>query len=95
MHPANLNDAQWQVMKEFIPDIERKRKYQLRSIWNALLYIVETECQWRMLPKEFPQWQIVYYYCNKWKEQGIIEFIMDKIREHECVKNYEKIHNPV
>ncbi|MBK7883345.1 MAG: transposase [Chitinophagaceae bacterium] len=35
--------------------------------------MVKTGCQWRMLPGEFPKWQIVYYYCNRWKTLGVIE----------------------
>ncbi|NLI36898.1 MAG: transposase [Bacteroidales bacterium] len=34
---------------------ERKRKDDLRMIWNAIFYLVKTSCQWRMLPKEFPK----------------------------------------
>src|ERR1017187_1799702 len=44
-----------------ILDVERKRKYDLREIVNGTLYLVKTGCQWRMLPGDFPKWQIVYY----------------------------------
>ncbi|MBK7883259.1 MAG: transposase [Chitinophagaceae bacterium] len=33
--------------------------------------MVKTGCQWRMLPGEFPKWQIVYYYFNRWKTLGL------------------------
>ncbi|MCR1855843.1 MULTISPECIES: transposase [Bacteroidaceae] len=32
---------------------ERKRKYDLREIWNVIFYIVKTDCQWRILPSSF------------------------------------------
>ncbi|WP_234982968.1 transposase [Bacteroides bouchesdurhonensis] len=44
----------------------RKRKYDLRMIWNAIFYLVKTGCQWCMLPLDFPKWQQVYYYYRKW-----------------------------
>ncbi len=28
---------------------------------NAVFYILKTECQWRFLPKGFPNWKTVYY----------------------------------
>ncbi|NAW51707.1 transposase, partial [Elizabethkingia argentiflava] len=28
-----------------------------RIIWNSILYLVKTGCQWRMLPQDFPKWQ--------------------------------------
>ncbi|NAW50086.1 transposase, partial [Elizabethkingia argentiflava] len=40
---------------------DRKRKHNLRIIWNSILYLVKTGCQWRMLPQDFPKWQLVYY----------------------------------
>nr|WP_315201630.1 transposase [uncultured Flavobacterium sp.] len=40
----------------------RKRKHSLRLIWNAINYLVKSGCQWRMLPSDFPKWQLVYYY---------------------------------
>lgn len=32
------------------------RKYPLREIWNALMYIARTGCSWRQLPHDFPPW---------------------------------------
>jgi transposase len=73
MYPTDLTDAQWQVIKDLLPDGERKRKYSLQSIVYALFYIVKTGCQWRMLPSDFPKWQVVYYYFKKWSELEIID----------------------
>ncbi|WP_204457523.1 transposase [Bacteroides acidifaciens] len=32
----------------------------LRSIFESILYILVSGCQWRMLPKDFPKWKTVY-----------------------------------
>ncbi len=55
------------------------RKHPLRGIMDAILYIIKTGCQWRMLPKDFAPWQTVYYYFRKWKFEGVIEDIMDSL----------------
>ena len=34
----------------------------MRTISNAIFYVLRTGCQWRMLPCEFPPWQTVYHY---------------------------------
>jgi transposase len=81
MYATNLTDAQWQVMKDLLPGSNRKRKYPLRSIVNALFYLVKTGCQWRMLPSDFPKWQIVYYYFKKWSELEIIDEINQAVIE--------------
>ncbi len=46
---------------------------------DAILYIIKTGCQWRMLPGDFAPWQTVYYYFRKWKLEGRIEDMMETI----------------
>ncbi|MCQ2195271.1 MAG: transposase, partial [Paludibacteraceae bacterium] len=53
-YPTNLTDNQWQVIEKFLDVQERKRKYPLRNIVNAINCLLKTGCQWRMLPKDFP-----------------------------------------
>lgn len=75
-YPSDLTDNQWQVIKNMV-DTGRKRKYGLRGIVNAIMYITKSGCQWRMLPVGFAPWQSVYYYFVKWKRDGLIEEIHD------------------
>ena len=49
-YPTNLTDKQWQVTEIILDPQHRKRKYSLRDIMDAIMYIVKTGCQWRMLP---------------------------------------------
>ncbi len=81
MYPTNLTEAQWQSIEKLIPKAKRKRKYELRKVWNAIMYVVKTGCQWRMIPNDFPKWQIVYYYFRKWTDEEIVEEIMHQLRE--------------
>jgi putative transposase len=80
-YPTDLTEAQWQYIKKVLHIQTRKRKYNLREIWNALFYIVKTGCQWRMLPSNFPKWQPVYYYCRKWSEQTDFDLLLSTLRE--------------
>lgn len=75
-YPTNQTDKQWKVIEIIIED-KRKRKNSLREIWNALQYITKSGIQWRMLPKDLPKWQLVYYYFRKWTAEGLIEEIHD------------------
>ncbi len=89
-YETNLTDARWEIIAEFIED-GRKRKNSLRNIVNALLYVVKTGCQWRYLPKEFPKWQLVYYYFRKFETTGLIEIIHDTLRDRVRVKKGKEI----
>jgi putative transposase len=49
-YPTNVSDSQWQVISKFL-DTKRNRRYELREVVNAILYIVKARCQWPMLPR--------------------------------------------
>lgn len=79
-YPTNVSNSQWQVISKYL-DVQRSRKYNLREVINAILYLVKTGCQWRMLPENFPGWKIVYYYFSTWKKAALIEQIHEALVE--------------
>jgi len=52
----------------------------LRQVLNAMLYVVRTGCQWRLLPERFPHWKTVYHIFSKWNQLGLMQSIHDRIR---------------
>ena len=59
-YPTDLTDAQWAKLLPYLPKpspIGRPLKWEMRSIINAIFYIVKSGCQWRMLPHQMPPWQ--------------------------------------
>jgi putative transposase len=79
-YPTNVSDSQWQIISKYL-DVDRKRKYDLKEIVNAILYVVKTGCQWRMLPSDFAPWETVYYYFSVWKKGEIFEIIHEALVE--------------
>ena len=45
------------------------------------MYLVKTGCQWRMLPNDFPKWELVYYYYSKWANAEDFDLLLSKLRE--------------
>jgi transposase len=80
MYSTDLSNTQWQFIKKSIHIEDRKRKYDLRKIWNAINYLVKTGCQWRMIPSSFPKWQLVYYYYSKWASLDMFDLLLEKLR---------------
>ena len=75
-YSSDLTDSQWEQIKRYFTT-NRRRKHHLRHhVLDAILYIVKTGTQWRMLPGEFAQWQTVYYYFRRWREEGRIRCIL-------------------
>lgn len=89
-YPTNITDNQWQFIKKTLNFNNRKRKHNLRTIWNAIMYLVKTGCQWRMLPNDFPKWELVYYYYRKWANAEDFDLLLSKIREKVRLKRGQK-----
>jgi transposase len=81
MYATDSTDAQWQVIKNYLYDNTRKRKHELRRILDAIFYLLVTGCQWRNLPKDYPKWQLVYYYFSKWRDEELFTYINDMLVE--------------
>jgi transposase len=72
-YASDLADGEWALIAPHLPaakPIGRPRTAVLREVINALLYLLSTGCQWRMLPKEFPPRSTVHRYFTAWREDG-------------------------
>ena len=88
MYPSDLTDAQWQRLEPLLMEAREKRhgggrprKYELRRIVDAMLYVVKTGCQWRQMPVDFPPWQSVYQQFRSWRDSGAWERAGKALRE--------------
>ncbi len=83
IYPTDLSDRQWHCIKDLIPAPKasgRPRRLDMRQVINAILYIVVTGAQWRMLPKDYPTWKSVYHYFRIWRDDGTWQRIHDTLR---------------
>jgi len=48
----------------------RKRHTRLRDVVDAIFYIAQSGCQWRLLPKNFPPYTTVQRYFYAWRDNG-------------------------
>ena len=55
--------------------VGRPRETRMRAVLDAIFYIIETGCQWRMRPKDFPPFTTVQGYFYQWRDDGRWELI--------------------
>lgn len=82
-YPTDLTDKQWKIIEPLIPHEKpggRPRKQDMREIMNALFYVARTGCAWRMLPHDFPQWELVYHYFSIWSDDDTWKRMHDELR---------------
>jgi transposase len=88
MYPSDLTDAQWFQLEPLLGSLRvprhgggRPRKYELRRVVDAMLYVVKTGCQWRQMPANFPPWETVYQQFRMWRDGGAWERVTQSLRE--------------
>jgi transposase len=72
-YASDMTDAEWALVARRLPPrrrLGRPREVDLRTVLQAILYILSTGCQWRALPKEFPPYSTVQRYFYGWRDTG-------------------------
>ena len=59
----------------------RPRTHCTREILNAIFYVLKSGCSWRLLPKDFPPWETVYWWFRRWRTDGTFEWLNAALRE--------------
>lgn len=73
-YSSDLTDEEWAVLEPLMPArsrLGRPAKWSLRTITNALLYILRSGQPWRMLPGDFPPMTTVQRYFYAWRDVGL------------------------
>lgn len=88
VYPSDISRQQFELIRPLLESVRRRTKprtVDLHEVFNAVLYLLKSGCQWRMLPQGFPNWCTVYSYFAKWSKPGpdgvsALERALKKIR---------------
>ena len=88
-YPSDLSDTEWECLLQYLRASRsdcRTRRHSLRSIFNAIFYVLRTGCPWRYLPSSFPPWQTVFYHFRRFRLRGrwtvLFTALHDAERQH-------------
>jgi transposase len=84
-YTTDLTDAQWSLIEGFFSVrppgcVGRPREIAYREIVNAILYLLDTGCQWRNLPHDLPCYSTVSDYYHAWRKNGLLERLEASLR---------------
>src|SRR5262249_7841606 len=71
-YASDTTAREWILLSPLLPKpsrVGRPREVDLRTIMDAILYILATGCQWRALPKDFPPFTTVQHYFYDWRDR--------------------------
>ncbi|MEF9387169.1 IS5 family transposase [Ralstonia solanacearum species complex bacterium KE056] len=82
-YPTDVSDEEWSfaapyltLMREDAP----QRTHDLREMFNALRWMARAGAAWRMLPTNFPSWELVYQQTQRWLNAGCFEAMVNDLR---------------
>jgi transposase len=88
-YPSDLTDAQWKILepqaRAVMTELARARGrpmgHDLRAMCDAIAYTVRNGIEWRALPVDFPPWDSVYAFYERWNKRGLPQQLTARLRE--------------
>jgi putative transposase len=83
-YSTDLSDAEWECLELHVPTSNKRgrpKTHTTREILNAIFYILKSGCAWRLLPRDFPPWETVYWWFRRWRIDGTFERLNAALRE--------------
>jgi transposase len=82
-YPTDVSDEEWYFAAPYLTLMNkdaRQRRYELRKMFNALRWIVRAGAPWRLLPNDFPPWEMVYQQTQRWIQAGYFQDMVNHLR---------------
>jgi transposase len=88
-YPSDLTDAQWAVLEPRARAVMagltvaagRPMTHDLRAMCDAVSYVVRNGIEWRAVPADFPPWEAVYAFYERWNKRGLPQALAGRLRE--------------
>ena len=71
-YPSDVSREQFEKIQPLLEGARKRTKprtIDLYDVYCAVLYVLKSGCQWRMLPSDFPKWNNVYAYFRIWNKK--------------------------
>lgn len=81
-YASDSRDEEWELIAPFLvrrSAVGRPREVDMRDVWDAIQYIAQSGCPWRLLPKDFPAVSTVQHHFYRFRDEGLFDVINDAL----------------
>ena len=74
-YPSDIDRSQFAMIAPILESsckTTSPRTVDLYDVFCGILYVLKSGCQWRMMPKDYPNWNTCYYYFRCWSKKKVI-----------------------
>jgi transposase len=84
-----VTDAEWELLRPEVQAVMvelrrgpggRPMEHDLRAMLDAIGYVTRYGIKWRALPVDFPPWEAVYAFFERWNARGLPQGLVDRLR---------------
>jgi transposase len=90
-----IPDALWDRIDLVLPMYKQSRqggrpRLPLRQVVSGILYVLQTGCQWKAMPREFGSGSAIHAYFQEWVELGVFAELWElALREYDELKGID------
>jgi transposase len=88
-YPSDVTDVEWELLRPEAQAVMvelrcgpggRPMEHDLRAMLDAIRYVTRYGIEWRALPVDFPPWEAVYAFFQRWNARGLPQGLVDRLR---------------
>lgn len=88
-YPSDMTDSEWAVLgpeaEQVMAELRsgrggRAMSHDPRGMLDAIRYVTKYGVEWRALPVDFPPWQAVYAFFQRWSARGLPHRLVGRLR---------------
>jgi transposase len=79
-----IPDDLWQVIEPLLPTVQKRspvgrKRVPYRTVMDGILYVLQTGCQWKAVPKEYGSGSTCHKRFQEWVRAGVFRQLWTKL----------------
>lgn len=81
-----ITAEQFACIEPLLPRQRGNVSHESIAVINAILYMAESGCTWRNLPKRFGNWHTIYTRISRWAKTGVLDMVFEKLQKEQLIR---------